>query len=108
LLPIGPWLDDWGKLIATSPLLENNDRAEVLAALLEVHARDANQEGCLRAIAGLHQHTRGGIELFVPDLPARMRKDAIRGKVRDVLDITPEHFATRIERRYEAALKGAR
>ena len=86
-------------MIATSPHLEDRDRTEVLEALLDVHARDANQEGCLRAIAGLHQATRGGIERYVPDLPARMRKDALRGKVRDALDITAEHFATRIERR---------
>lgn len=102
LLPIGPWLDAWGEAIARSELLEQGDRAEVLAALLEVHARDATQEGCLRAIAGLHRATRGGLELYVPDLPARMRKDALRGRVRDALDVTPEHFAARIERRYRA------
>jgi hypothetical protein len=105
LLPIGPWLEDWGAMIATSPHLEDRDRAEVLEALLDVHARDANQEGCLRAMAGLHRATRGGIELYVPDLPARMRKDALRGKVRDALDITAEHFAARIERRVATALK---
>jgi hypothetical protein len=91
-------------MIATSPHLEDRDRAEVLEALLDVHARDANQEGCLRAIAGLHRATRGGIELYVPDLPARMRKDALRGKVRDALDITAEHFAARVERRVTTAL----
>lgn len=99
LLPIGPWLDAWGEMIATTPLLEDTDRADVLAALLEVHARDGNQEGCLRAIAGLHRATRGGIEKYVPDLPARMRKDALRGRVRDALDITAAHFAARIEKR---------
>ena len=104
LLPIGPWLEDWGAMIATSERLEDRDRAEVLEALLDVHARDANQEGCLRAIAGLHRATRGGIERYVPDLPARMRKDALRGKVRDALDITADHFAARIERRLATAL----
>jgi hypothetical protein len=100
LLPIGPWFDAWGETIATSACLDARDRAEVLAALLEIHARDPEQEGCLRAIAGLHRATRGGIETFVPDLPARMRKDALRGRVRDALDVTVEHFHARIERRY--------
>ncbi|MBX3232882.1 MAG: hypothetical protein KIT84_42330 [Labilithrix sp.] len=103
LLPIGPWLDAWGEMIATSPHLEDKDRAEVLEALLEVHARDGNQEGCLRAIAGLHRATRGGIERYVPALPARMRKDALRGRVRDALDVTATHFAARIAKRLEAA-----
>lgn len=105
LLPIGPWLEDWGAMIATSPHLEDRDRAEVLEALLDVHARDPNQEGCLRAIAGLHRATRGGIELYIPDLPARMRKDALRGRVRDALDITAEHFGARIERRFATTVQ---
>jgi hypothetical protein len=108
LLPIGPWLDAWGEKIAESPHLETRDRAEVLAALLEVHGRDASQEGCLRAIAGIHRRLRGGIEVLVPDLPARMRKDAMRGKVRDALDIEPHHFAARIERRYRTEKEALR
>lgn len=102
LLPIGPWFDAWGETIARSPHLEDGDRAEVLAALLELHGRDPAQEGCLRAIAGLHRATRGGIEVYVPDLPARMRKDALRGRVRDALDVTVEHFDARVDRRYRA------
>ena len=105
LLPIGPWLDAWGETIATSELLEDTDRAEVLAALLEVHGRDANQEGCLRAISGLHRALRGGIEKLVPDLPARMRKDAVRGKVRDVLDIDADRFAARMDKKVETLSK---
>lgn len=100
LLPIGPWFDAWGESVAKSTALEDRDRAEVLAALLELHGRDAAQEGCLRAIAGLHRATRGGIEVYVPDLPARMRKDALRGRVRDALDISVDHFAARIDRRF--------
>src|SRR5262249_47263589 len=103
LLPIGPWFDAWGQRVPRSEAPETGDRAEVLAALLEIHARDATQEGCLRAISGLHRATRGGIELYVPDLPARMRKDALRGRVRDVLDVTVDHFASRIDRKYRTA-----
>jgi hypothetical protein len=104
LLPTGPWFDAWGETIAKSTHLDDRDRAEVLAALLEIHGRDPEAEGCLRAIAGLHRATRGGIELYVPDLPARMRKDALRGKVRDALDITVDHFNARLERKFRAAL----
>lgn len=107
ILPIGPWFDAWGETVARHPLLEDRDRAEVLAALLEVHARDDTQEGCLRAIAGMHRATRGGIERYVPDLPARMRKDALRGRVRAELDVPPEQFAARIEKKYRAARDAA-
>ena len=35
LLPIGPWLDAWGEAIARHEALDERDRAEVVAALLE-------------------------------------------------------------------------
>jgi hypothetical protein len=99
LLPIGPWFDAWGETIARS--LEQRDVAEVVAALVETHLSSPEQQGILRALAGIHRATRGGIELYVPDLPARIRKDATRGKVREALDVTPEHFSAKMERRYK-------
>ncbi len=56
-------------------------------------------------ISGLHRALRGGIEKLIPELPARMRKDAIRGKVRDALDISAERFAARIDKKVETLLK---
>lgn len=102
LLPIGPWFDGWGETIAKHDTLTQNDRAEVVAALLEIHASSPDQLGCLRAIAGIHRATRGGVELYVPDLPARLRKDALRGRVREALDVSQPHFEARIQKRFEA------
>ncbi|MBS2019697.1 MAG: hypothetical protein JST00_42940 [Deltaproteobacteria bacterium] len=102
LLPIGPWFDAWGETIATHEALEPRDRAEVVAALLEIHASSPDQLGCLRAIAGIHRATRGGIELYVDDLPARLRKDALRGRVREALDVSQAHFEARIQKRFES------
>ena len=99
ILPIGPWFDAWGETVARAPQLEDRDRAEVVTALLELHASSPDQQGCLRALAGLHRATRGGLELYVPDLPARMRKDALRGRVRDAIDVPEERFRARIEHR---------
>jgi len=102
LLPIGPWFDAWGENIARHEGLEDRDRAEVVTGLLEIHASSPEQLGCLRALAGIHRATRGGLEVHVPNLPARLRKDALRGKVRDALDVAPDHFDARIDRRYRS------
>jgi hypothetical protein len=101
LLPIGPWFDVWGETVARHPSLEERERAEIVAALLELHASSPEQLGCLRALAGIHRVTRGGLELYVPSLPARLRKDVLRGKVRDALDIATDHFDARVERRLD-------
>jgi hypothetical protein len=104
LLPIGPWFDAWGETVARE-IPEEKDRAEVVGALIELHLSSPEQQGCLRALAGMHRATRGGLELYLPDVPARIRKEALRGKIRDALDVTPEHFIVRMERRYKAELE---
>jgi hypothetical protein len=105
LLPIGPWFDAWGELIGRSSLLADEDRAEVVTALIELHLSSPRQEGCLRALAGIHRVTRGGLSAYVDALPARVRKEALRGRIRDALDVSPEHFEARIEKRLRSALR---
>ena len=102
LLPVGPWFDDWGEQIGRSAMLDDSDRAEVVGALIELHLSSPRQQGCLRALAGIHRATRGGLASYVVDLPARLRKEALRGHIREALDVSREHFEARIEKRLRA------
>jgi hypothetical protein len=102
LLPLGPWFDAWGELVARTGLLDDGERAEVVAALIELHLASPRQEGCLRALAGIHQATRGGLAWFLASLPARIRKEALRGRIRDAIDVRPEVFEARFEKRFRA------
>jgi hypothetical protein len=102
LLPIGPFFDDWGETVARSPLLEPEDRAEIVGALLETHLRGEDQQGCLRALAAIHEHSPGGLDRLAPDLPARMRKLVSAGAVREATKTSKEAF----ERRYLARARG--
>ncbi|MFI5296843.1 MAG: hypothetical protein ACHREM_01985 [Polyangiales bacterium] len=101
LLPIGPFFDDWGEAVARSPLLDHSDRAEVVEALLETHLRGEDQQGCLRALASIHQHAPGGLDRIAPDLPARMRKLVSAGVVREAMKVSKATF----EGRYLAKAK---
>ena len=97
----GPWFDTWGETVARHEGLEDRDRAEVVTGLLEIHASSPEQLGCLRALAGIHRADARRSRAPRPErLPARLRKDALRGKVRDALDVSPEHFDARLDRRY--------
>jgi hypothetical protein len=100
LLPIGPWFDAWGENVCRSDLLDENDRAEIVAALLELHLRSPAQEGCLRALAGLHRATRGGLSWYGSALPARLRKEIGRGRIREAIDVSRERFEARVESRF--------
>lgn len=100
LLPVGPWFDAWGEGLCRSEFLEDDDRAEVVTALLELHLRSPAQEGCLRALSGIHRSTRGGLARYGAALPARLRKEIGRGRVREAIDVPRERFDTRIESRF--------
>jgi hypothetical protein len=52
-LPMGPFLDGWGRMIATTPHLGDADRGDVLAALIHGVATIPGQTGYQRAICGL-------------------------------------------------------
>jgi len=104
LLPLGPWFDEWGELIASTEHLDDSERTEVVAALVDLHLASPRQEGCLRALAGIHRATRGGLTWFASALPARLRKETVRGRIREAVDIRPEHFEAKFEKRFRAAL----
>jgi hypothetical protein len=104
LLPIGPWFDAWGETVCRSALLQDTDRAEVVEALVELHLRSPAQEGCLRALAAIHRETRGGLGWYGAALPARLRKEIGRGRIRDAIDVPRERFEARIEARYRSVL----
>ena len=100
LLPVGPWFDAWGESVGRSEHLDEPDRAEVVTALLELHLRSPAQEGCLRALAGIHRATRGGLSCYATALPARLRKEVGRGRVREAIDVSRQRFEARLESRF--------
>jgi hypothetical protein len=104
LLPVGPWFDAWGEAVCRSELLDEADRAEVVAALVELHLRSPLQDGCMRALAAFHRETCGGLRRYGDALPARLRKEIDRGRIREAIDVSRERFEARIESRCRALL----
>lgn len=107
LLPSGPWFDAWGESLVPSGWLDDRDRAEVVAALVELHLSSPEQQGCLRALAGIHRATRGGLAEYASGLPARLRRELGRGRIREAIDVPPALFEARMEKRCRTALDAA-
>jgi hypothetical protein len=92
LLPFGPYFYEWGRRIGSSQLLDDAERAEILHALLEVHARRTEELGCLRAIAGIDSAYDGGVEKLARLLPAEERAAVRRGGVQLALRVRERDF----------------
>ena len=103
LLPIGPFFYEWGTTIGRT--LELEERAEVVAALLETHLSRVEQAGVLRAIAGIAETSTGPWSELVSFLPARLRKVIATGPVRAAIGTPERAFLARLENRYRAAME---
>jgi len=101
LLPFGPYLYDWGRMIASTKLLEDVERAEILLALLNVHERRTDEQGCLRALAGIHSVFRGGVEKLARLLPSGQATALARGGVQLALRDTEPDFLKKFHARIE-------
>ncbi len=98
LLPFGPFFDAWGRTVATHSALSEDDRGEVVAALLSVHVAKPASRGCLRALVGIDAHTSRGLVAYESLLPARMRKLLSSGPVREAIKTREEVFQARMRK----------
>ena len=81
----GPWLDGWGETLGRA--LPEDECAEVVAALLENDERGPEEEGCLRALAGIDRARNGGLRALAHELPARVRKTIAQAPCRRRSDL---------------------
>jgi hypothetical protein len=73
LLPLGPFFDDWGALVATHPGLGIAERAETVGALIGGCRKIPGQRGYYRALAGFAAAYPGRVDDVIRLLPASLR-----------------------------------
>jgi hypothetical protein len=92
LLPFGPYFYEWGRFLGGTKLLDDDERGEVLLALLRVHELRTEEQGCLRAIAGMHAALGSSVERLARLLPADRRSSLARGGVKVALRVEEPEF----------------
>jgi hypothetical protein len=92
LLPFGPYFYEWGRLVGSTKLLGDDERAEILLALLRVHELRAEEQGCLRAIAGVDAAISGGVDKLARPWPAAQRSALARAGVKSALRLAEQDF----------------
>ena len=85
LLPFGPYFYAWGEMLGATELLDDEERAEILRALVRVHELRAEEQGCLRAIAGMNATSASGVEGLAKLWPSAQRSSLLRGSVQQAL-----------------------
>lgn len=104
VIPFGPFFDAWGETIARDTEIAPRDLAEIVDALIQGFTALPKCAAFVRALAGIHRRTRGGIDRIIKDdLPVRTQRVAYAGPIREALRIEPAAFAARIEKAFYAA-----
>ena len=96
LLPLGPFLDDWGATVAGWKGLSAADRSEVVDALVRGCRKIPGQQGYFRALAGMAEQSIRAFDDAVALLPAASRKDLRSPETRRLMAVPRGSFESRM------------
>lgn len=98
LLPLGPFLDDWGALIAVHSALTWQDRADVFAALVHGCRIIAGQRGYYRALHGMSSTLGGNMERVIQLTPNRTRAEWKDSEIRKQIVVARVSFESMMKK----------
>ncbi|MBM3759851.1 MAG: hypothetical protein FJW36_06350 [Acidobacteria bacterium] len=105
LLPLGPFFDDWGKLIAKHPGVDDETRGETLAALVTGCRKIPGQKGYYRAIRGmLDALGQSKLDALLKYQGNAARKDFEDPELRKLVAVSLESFESSMKKALKAAL----
>lgn len=107
LLPLGPFLDDWGARLARWPKWKAKERAAIVGSLLEGCRKVPGQEGYYRALAGFGAAVAGGLESreLVAEYGSAAKRELKDSDLRRKLAVRRESFESSYAKRARALLQ---
>jgi hypothetical protein len=103
LLPLCPFLDGWGNVVAG--LEENN---EVLAALVTGCQKLKGQQGYYRAIAGMYSASSSAFDLAASRMPSATQRLLRGAALRKLIEVPQLSFESMMRKRARKSLAGLR
>jgi hypothetical protein len=100
LLPLLPFLDDWGRLVA-----KLDECHEVLAALVTGCQKIEAQQGYYRAIAGMRDTSPGAFERAAAHMPNAAQRLLRGAELRKLIDVPRVSFESMMRKRARTALE---
>jgi hypothetical protein len=92
LVPVGPFMDEWGHLLGLSKLLSDEEKVEIIACLVEGFNRQDHALGYVRAYHGFIKALPEGLEALVRFLPVDLYQLLRKSKFTDLAQQSREDF----------------
>jgi hypothetical protein len=99
LLPLAPFLDEWGGKVARLA-----ERSEVMEALVSGCRKIDGQQGYYRALAGLREADNRGFDLAAKAMSNGAQKDLRDPELRKRIDVPRASFESMMRKRARAAM----
>ncbi len=75
LIPVGPFMDDWGKFLGLTKKLSLDEKGEVVGAFFEGYKRQDRAYGYVRAFAGMMANLPQGLKTLEREIPFDMLEE---------------------------------
>lgn len=101
LVPVGPFMDDWGTLLGSEKKLTNADKVEIIAALYEGWSRQDMAFGYVRAFRGITQALPSGLDSLEADMPFDLMAEIKKSKFSELAKVEKEEFESMMIKRLD-------
>ena len=102
LIPVGPFMDQWGEILGSSTELTLEEKAEIVSALFEGYNRQNQAYGYVRAFRGLTGALPEGLQTLEASLPFDLVHELKNSKLSESSQISKEDFEENMKRKLEA------
>lgn len=92
LIPVGPFMDSWGKVLGESKDLTLSEKGEIVTFLFEGYKRQDLALGYARAFRGLLSALPDGLETLVQDIAFDVVTDLRKSPFYKISQLTEEEF----------------
>lgn len=92
LVPVGPFMDDWGARLATSTYLTYADLAEIITALFDGYSRQNMAFGYIRAFRGIIENLPNKLDTLERELPGDLVLEILKSPFYELAKIPKAEF----------------
>ena len=101
LIPVGPFMDSWGRALGESKDLTMSEKGEIVACLFEGYKRQDLAYGYARAFGGLINSLPQGLESLVQDIAFDVVAEIRKSNFYKISEIPEEEFLGNYKKRLE-------
>lgn len=102
LIPVGPFMDQWGAKLVHSKKLNEVELADIITALYEGYQREEEAIGYTRALSGILKALESDLKFFEPYLPSDLFRELKTSEFYQKSQLSEEEFIKDYQDKLEA------